>query len=258
MTGVRRARAHRFGRIAACLVLGGVCLGGSAQAQVAAGTIPSMESAGQARELQSPDRVEIGLRVEATASTAEEASREVAARVNRVLGVVKAAGIAEADTESEGPSVQALYETVRNERGQELVEKRRRTGYSAEYGLTLTTADLAGVPALLPRLAEAGALMRSVEFGLSDGRARLLALEERAVKDALDRAQRLIGAAGGKPGRILAIAAQGEDGGGLRRAAKPMAMAAPPAQDREVRLPVRPGRIALEARVSVTVEILAQ
>lgn len=258
MTALRRTVSCRVGRVAACLAFGGLLLGvsGPVQAQVASGTIPSIEATGHAREMLTPDRAEIGLRVEAAAASAEEASRELTAKVNRVLGVVKAAGIAEADTESDGPTVQAVYETVRNERGQEMVEKRRRTGYSASYGLTLTTSDLAGIPALLPRLAEAGALMNAVEFGLSDARSRLLALEERAVKEALDRARRLIDAAGAKPGRILAIATPNEDGGGLRRAAKPMAMAAAPAQDREVRLPVRPGRIALDARVSVTVEIV--
>ncbi|WP_375410170.1 SIMPL domain-containing protein [uncultured Methylobacterium sp.] len=248
---------HRVALLAACLALGAPILGsGPVRAQVAARAIPSIEAAGHAREMVMPDRAEIALRVEAAATSAEEASRDLAAKVNRVLGVLTAAGIPEADTESDGPTVQAVYETVRNERGQEMVEKRRRTGYSAGYGLTLTTGDLAAVPALLPRLAEAGALVRSAEFGLSDARTRVLALEERAVKEALDRARRLIGAAGAKPGRILAIATPGEDGGGLRCAAKPMAMAAAPAQDREIRLPVRPGRIALEARVSVTVEIV--
>ncbi|WP_162243313.1 SIMPL domain-containing protein [Methylobacterium sp. Leaf399] len=249
-------RATAAGRLLLCGAFLCGPLSVPVRAQVSVPPTPAMESVGQVREMLAPDRAGIALRIEATGATAEAASRSLAAKVNRVLGVVTAAGIAEADTESDGPTVQELYETVRDERGREQIEKRRRTGYSAAYGLTLTTSNLAGLPELLPRLSEAEGLVSGVEFSLSDARSRLLALEERAVKDALERAGRLIAASGARPGRILAIAIPGDEGMDMRRAGRPMKAAAP-AADREIRLPIRPGRITIEARVSVTVEIVA-
>ncbi len=222
----------------------------AARAEVAP---PSVQITGEARETRMADRATMMLRVEATAASSEEATRDLTARVNRVLPVLKAAGIAEADTESDGPMVQAVYEAVRDERSREVAEKRRRTGFSAQYGLTVMMGDLGAIPALLPRLAEAGAMVQAVNFSLKEARALQISLEERAVADALDRAKRLVAAAGAKPGRVLGIAVERGSADLPYRSARALAA---PAPEPETRLPVRPGRITVEARVGVTLEIV--
>lgn len=228
------------------------------QADAIMGTIPSIEVAGSATETRLPDSADVSLRIVARAPSVPAAIREVSARVGQVLNKLKNARIEDADIESDGPSVEAEYEIVRNQTGQRSTEQRRQNGYSASYNLTATTKDLDGLPDLLPQLAEAGALLQGVRFSLSDADARALALDEQAVRNAVDRAHRVIRASGSKPGRILKISTGDEENSEVRRASSPV-FSPTGKQDETINitLPVRPGRITIHVSRTVTVEIVA-
>jgi uncharacterized protein YggE len=214
---------------------------------------PKIEVAQFLAEERVPDRAHVAIGVRVIGDSPNKIARDLAAVANRVLDTLKQAGIADADTSSSGPSVQAVYEVVKNEKGQEITEKRRLTGYRGDYRIVAMTAALDIVPALVPKVSAAGGLVESVSFSISDRVARVRALEEKAVADGVERAGRLIRAAGAKPGRVLAIEA-------IERGAEaslPRRNVREDATPSEVLIPIRPRRETVTAEVKVTVEIIA-
>lgn len=217
--------------------------------------VPSIEVQGSAHEQVTPDLAQVTVLVEVQGKTPQELTRPLSERVNQILAVLRQMAVKDEQTQSNGPNIDVIYERVLNDQGREIIEKRRQTGVRASYQLTITTAALDMLPQMLPKLGESGGLVQGVDFQISDREQRQRVLEERAVRDGVERAKRLIQAAGVKPGRLLEIT---RDMSGPGQADLPSRRLTPGKETTVTApLPVRPGRIDLQDEVTIVMEMLS-
>lgn len=217
--------------------------------------VPKLEITGRATEQRTPDRARVSLRVQASGPTSEGVSREVAVAARRVADAIKSGGIDDAETSSDGPTVSPVYETTRDGQGRVTRERPRLVGYTGVYSLGINTGSLDALEALVPSIGAAGGLVQGFTFFTSDPVARNRELELRAIAEGVERAGRLIRAAGGRPGRVLSIESGPDSDDELpshRKSPAPVSVSVP----RPVTIPVRPGKETATATAKLIIEIL--
>jgi uncharacterized protein YggE len=204
---------------------------------------------GSAKIQRKPDLARIYALVEVRHDTVAQVTGEIGKKARALLANLVQAGLAENEISSDGPNVEARFEKVIDGSGREIIEKRRPAGFQGRYVLTIKAAQLDAVPKLLTQIADAGAMVRSVDFQVADTEEIYQQLEERAVADALSRARRLIAASGSKPGRVLSITAPNDAAasGPARSAVSAVAT-----------IPIMPPSLTMERSMQVQVEILPQ
>lgn len=229
-------------------------MSGSAIAQEAKPftNIPTIHATAIARQSVAPDEFTLDLLTMSDGPTSEAALATISPKIDKLLEAIKKAGIDDLETESPGPSTEALFRHYYDEKGREISEKREAIGYRAYYRITIKSKKLDRPGIILSAAAAAGATVNGLTFDISSRQQISRNLELVAVKDAVDRAHAMIAAAGAKPGRVLEIDPPDlYDPGAAadlnRPAIKPL---------RDVSYSIRPGMIDLEERHQVTVEIL--
>lgn len=197
-------------------------------------------SAGVSR---APDMLRLTAAVVTTAPGAAEAMAANAARMNAVLAALKGAGVAAADLQTTGLSLSPQYRYVQD-------QPPVLTGYQARNAIALRTTRLAAAGQLVDAAVKAGANeVQGPDFLLADPDAALDGARVAAIAKARARAELYARAAGLRVKRITSI---GEGGSAPNPGPQPMMrlMAADAAPT-----PVQPGRLDLEAQVTVNFEL---
>lgn len=190
-----------------------------------------------------PDMATLNLGVTNEARLAGEALRLTSDAVAAVLAQLNAAGIAPRDMQTQGVSVQPVW----NRRNADN-EPPRITGFVARNSLTVRVRDLDALGGILDRVVQDGAnTFNGLQFSLQDPEPAMAAARQDAVRDAIAKAEQLAEAAGVVLGPVQSIS---ENGGGGRPVMMEMASARM-ASD----VPVAAGEVSLTARVSMVFEI---
>jgi uncharacterized protein YggE len=185
-----------------------------------------------------PDEAQMSFGVQTEAVTSREALARNSAQMERVLGALEAAGIAEKDVQTQDVSIWPKYDSTGE----------RAAGYTARNSVTVTIHELGKAGAVIDAATRAGANEVSGPMLSSSGRERLEAKAlAAAVDNARQKAESLAKAAGVGLGRVTAMV----EGGGSP--APVMLEAARASADKPV--PIQPGQEEVQATVTVTFSI---
>ena len=165
------------------------------------GTVLELVAEGSARRV--PDVATIQAGVVSQAATAQEAMRDNAARMARVLAALRKAGIAERDIQTASVSLSPQY---RHQENQPPVI----TGYQASNQLSVRFRDIALSGTILDTLVREGANnINGPDLGLDKPEAALDQARTDAVAKARARANLYAQAAGLRVERILSLSESG-------------------------------------------------
>jgi uncharacterized protein YggE len=182
-----------------------------------------------------PDEAEAGFGASATAATAPAARAASDRLLRRVIAALKARGIAAADIQTEQIS---LYPSF-GPKGNKVV------GYVASNSVTVHIRDLDDLGAIISAAVAAGANQTS---GPSLASSEQQELYRRALKaavaDARSRAEAIASASDATLGEIRTVS---ESSSGA-----PIPLEAKAAADRSAAAPIEPGKVKVEAQVTVT------
>lgn len=200
---------------------------------------------GEARIPALPDMATIRLGVVTEDRSADRALTANSDRMRAVLGQMEALGIAPRDLQTSDLSLNPIYEPGQDFRGQ----ARRIVGYRAQNSLTVRVRDLSRLGEVLDAGVSDGAnQFGGLVFGLQAPDLVEKSAREAAMRDALDRAETLAGAAGVSLGPIRTISEQGGFRGPQMMRAE-MAMA-------DSAVPVASGELTVTASVSLEIELV--
>ncbi len=216
--------------LAAAVLLAGAMLSrsGNAGAQEAAVAPGKISVTGSATATATPDRSRIDLSVSVLADTAAEAIAQANAAANRVVTAVRSVGVAAADLQTTGISLNAEYDW--RESGRVLL------GYRFRNALAVTVRDIDTTGAILDAATAAGGDPLSVDgiqFTVSNTAALEASVRLAAIDDALAKAQAMTERAGVTLGRAVLI----QEAGG----ATPLPFQAAPTADGVLATPVFTG-----------------
>lgn len=177
-----------------------LCAGGAMRAAAAVpGTITVT---GTGVVSGTPDELQLSLEANAQAASVSAALHNVNQAMTAVLGALTADGVATADQQTSGMSVQPQYS-----------QQDTITGYTVSESLTAELHDLAKAGQTITDAADAGGnavRVDGVSLDLTDQQARLMAkARAEAIIDARDQAEQYTKAAGMRLGRVLSISAAG-------------------------------------------------
>jgi uncharacterized protein YggE len=239
-----KSKALGFSILWVGLITVGMAGGAAAQAP---GTI-RVHGSGEVEVM--PDEASIAFAVETFAATAEEAGRENAEVMDRVISALMAAGVPREDIETRNYSLRPEYV-----HDQQRDEPRIR-GYRASNQVILTTRNLDSVGEFIDVALGAGAnRMDQVSFGLSDDReARAAALRD-AVSNARTSAEAIASSLSVTLGAVMdasttAMPEPRQVAYSMRMESADMAMAAP--------TPIQPGEQTVRAQVFLVYSIGAR
>ena len=201
-------------------------------------TTLNLSAYGEARI--APDMATISLGVETTDPTAAGAMRANAERMARVVGALKAAGIADRDLQTSTLSLSPQYVYEQN-------RPHRLTGYQASNQLTVTVTDLTRLGAVADAVVGAGATnVGQISFGLANPVSAENTARIAAVKALEDKAALYAQAVGYRINRLVNLS---EGGGYTPGPPRPMPMMAMRAEA-AVATPVEAGD--LKVRIDIT------
>ncbi|MEO0999725.1 MAG: SIMPL domain-containing protein [Pseudomonadota bacterium] len=200
---------------------------------------PHMVVTGVGEVSAAPDMALVTVAVETEDRAAAEALRENSTEMAKLFEVVEAAGIAPADRQTRGLSLQTLYDNTDRSRP-------RIVGYRVRNTLSLRVRDLESLGGLLDTLVETGAnRVEGIRFAFQDDAALIDAARRAAVADARAKATLYAEAAGVALGPILRIS----EAGAARPQPVMMERAALAAAPMDV--PVAGGELTLSAQVTI-------
>ncbi|MFT3755643.1 MAG: SIMPL domain-containing protein [Pseudoxanthomonas sp.] len=231
--------------LALSLVPGTFAMSAHAQNTVATpdGTLLNVSARAEARRI--PDVATISAGVVAQASDGNTAMRQNAAQMAKVMDAIKAAGIAEKDTQTSGISLNPQYHYEQN-------QPPKITGYEARNSVSLKVRDIPKLGKVLDALAASGANdINGPSFGIDQpepvqDEARLAALQK-----AQARAETYAKALNLRVRRIVSIDESGS--GGLPRPVPMMAMKAMSADAEATQ--VSPGESVVSVSLNVVFEL---
>jgi hypothetical protein len=157
-----------------------------------------------------PDLAVLRMGVQATAATVAEARRQAAEAMAVIEQAAKDKGLADEDrqTISFGIGPEYRYMEADATRRRPGAERKVRVGYTVSQTQSIKLRDLPAVGAIIDHLAEAGGdavRMHGLEFGIENPKAHMATLRERAVADALAKAEHLASLVGVAVGELLYI-----------------------------------------------------
>ena len=160
---------------------------------------PGVITGGDATVSKRPDIAYINVGVEAQASSASQAQRDLATLANKLIAKAKSLGIPDKEINTSGYSVGPIYSN----------DGRNITGYQAGISLNLKWHNVDNVGTALDGLVQQGGATRiSVSFGLNDPKAAQAEARSQAIADAKSRATAMAKAAGVQLGQVLRITDQ--------------------------------------------------
>jgi uncharacterized protein YggE len=200
---------------------------------------------GQSSALVANDAARLTLGVTATRPTAKGALDAASRRMQRVIGSVKAGGVAAADIRTQTISVSRLVVRLKGGRT-------RGRGYRATQSIRVVVRDIDRTGVIVQRAVGAGATRVSgPDFFVSNASPSYREALALAFDDAKAAAQVLAERAGAQLGQVLSI----EESTDSEPVPEPRAAAPVPATDAPAP-PVQAGESRLEASVSVVFELI--
>ena len=161
---------------------------------------PGVITGGDATVSKRPDIAYINVGVEAQASSASQAQKDLATLANKLIAKAKSLGIPDKEINTSGYSVGPIYSPD----GRAVI-----TGYQAGESLNLKWHNVDNVGTALDGLVQQGGATRiSVSFGLNDPKAAQAEARSQAIADAKSRATAMAKAAGVQLGQVLRITDQ--------------------------------------------------
>lgn len=191
-----------------------------------------------------PDQAVVGTGVQTRASTATQAMRENAAKMERLIATLAKSGIAKKDIQTSGINLSAQYD-YSNRDGQPSAP--RFIGYEASNQLTIKLRDIKKVGPLLDTLVEAGATnVNGPTFSIEDPTPMLAQARAAAMKSARAQADFYAQAAGYRSARLLTISESNSGGN------PPMPMMTQRFKaDSAAATPVEPGQVGSSVTLTV-------
>ncbi len=160
---------------------------------------PGVITGGDATVSKRPDIAYINVGVEAQASSASQAQKDLATLANKLIAKAKSLGIPDKEINTSGYSVGPIYSN----------DGRNITGYQAGLSLNLKWHNVDNVGTALDGLVQQGGATRiSVSFGLNDPKAAQAEARSQAIADAKSRATAMAKAAGVQLGQVVRITDQ--------------------------------------------------
>lgn len=203
---------------------------------------------GEGRATAVPDEATISLAVAREAETASEALRATSEAMAEVLAAMREAGLEDRDLRTSEVSISPVYE--RDDGTRPGRTRPTIVGYVARNGLSVRVRDLDLLGTVLDRSVALGANEGGwLSFGNSDAEALRAEARVAAVRDAVDKAEAMAGAAGVELGRLVTL-----EEGGTATPRAPMMEARMMAAD-AAPVPIAAGESVIVQRVSATFEI---
>lgn len=200
---------------------------------------------GEGEVTAKPDMATIFLGVVSQGATAREAMSANNARMQKVIGGLKNAGIADKDLQTSGLNVSPRY-TQPKEGGDA-----RITGYDVQNQVTARVRDLSKLGNILDQVVSLGAnSMNGISFSFAEPKALVNEARRKAMADAKARAELYADAAGVGLGKVQAISENG-----YSRPPMPMYAARDMMMKAESSVPMEAGESALTANVTVVYAI---
>ena len=157
---------------------------------------PAVLTSGDAIVSKKPDLAIVGAGIESQQSTAAAAQSDLASKTAKLVGRIKALGVADKDLGTTGYWVGPVYSST----GQTI------TAYRASQQLQIKWHNVDTVGKTLDAIVqEGGATNISVSFGLADPKAAQAEARSLAIGDARSKAQAMASAAGVKLGQVIRI-----------------------------------------------------
>ncbi|MFG1480421.1 SIMPL domain-containing protein [Xanthobacter sp. V4C-4] len=199
--------------------------------------------AGEARISVVPDAAVLTTGVVSAGKTADEALAANSKAVSALIETIKAAGVEPRDIATSSFSLQPQYATGQGAQR----EAPRLVGFEVRNSVRVTVRDLAALGPLLDKMVQAGANQASgLAFTVSN-RAKLEQdARVAAVKDAMDQAAVVAGAAGLRLVRIVSITPEADGSGPIM----PVPMFAK-ADAARMAVPVEAGEVEVRGRASI-------
>lgn len=214
----------------------------SAMAQNENQPLHTIEVSGVGQVEAVPDKAIARLGVQTEADTARAALTGNSENMTAVISATVEMGIEEADIQTQGLSLQPVYESATT------TETRELTGYRARNVVQITVNDLSELGELLDTAVAAGGnTIDGIQFEVSDRAALETAARETAMQDAQQKAAQLAQLAGAELGPVHAIT---ETGG-----ASPVTASYGREEALAAAVPVQPGTQFIQTSVQVIWEI---
>lgn len=205
-----------------------------------------------------PDEATISVGVTSRAPTAKAALTKNQAEMEKVMAVIRAAGIPDRHVQTDGVSLGAdyRYETVGG------IGEQRLIGYQAGNTVRIKTADIARLPDLLDKLASAGANnIYGPSFAIADPLPIRAQAKKRAMERGLAEAREFARNAGFGDVQLLSVqdsvSYRGTDivvTGGLRQMSAPPPP--PPSPERGGVAGISPGQIETGVTLSLVYRMI--
>ncbi len=195
-----------------------------------------------------PDIAIVSSGVVTIGTTADQAMKDNAAKMNAVFAAIKKANIAEKDVQTSGMSLNPQYTYEQN-------KPPKIVNYQANNNITIKIRDMRNIGPVLDALVAQGAnQINGPSFSVDNTDALMDMARKEAVKKAHERAQLYAPAAGLKVKRIVSMS----EAGGF--APQPMVMMAARKMEMAVAdaaapTPVATGEVAMSVTVNVTYEL---
>ncbi len=237
--------------LAAALALGATAMTASAQnaplpgshAVPAAGTLLSVSAQAEARRV--PDVATLSAGVVTRAGDANAAMRANAEQMDKVMAAIRAAGIAERDTQTSGVNLNPDYRYEEN-------KAPVITGYQASNTVSIKVRDLSRLGKVLDALVASGAnQINGPSFEIDEPEAVYDEARQAALKKAQARARMYAEALGLQVRRIVSIS----EGGGFRPPVPMPMMAMARGRAEAADTAISPGETALSANLDVVFEL---
>jgi hypothetical protein len=214
----------------------------------------TLDITANAKVKRAPDTAHITAGVQEEADTAVAAMQAQADAMTSMMQALKAAGIADKDMQTSNISLNPVYDYV-----EETDTSGRRSGkqvlrgYSASNQLTVKVTDLDTLGETLDSLVAAGGNRFSgLSFSLDDPSGAQDEARQKAVADAMARAELYADAVGMKVARIVGIS----ESGGFEQTPMPMGRMAAMAESADMSsTPISGGEITYSAQVSIRFEL---
>ena len=166
---------------------------------------PRINVTGEGVVYLAPDIATLQLGVLSEADTARDALSSNNKQMAAVIASMKEGGIAEKDLQTSGFSIQPRYVYDNPKQGEEQ-KPPRIVGYTVSNNLSVKIRDLKKVGEVLDRSVTLGINNGgNIQFGNDDPGEAISKARASAMKDAKDRAEVLLSAAGAKLGKIIEI-----------------------------------------------------
>ncbi len=157
---------------------------------------------GEGKVWATPDTVRLSLGIEAEAKSVAQAQKDAAEAMNRVIKALRDKGVAEKDIQTQRFSIQPVRRWIEKENREEII------AYRVTNIVVAKIRDIEKTGSIIDAVAEAGGdltRVNDISFAVDDPTQLYNQAREKAMQDAMSKAQQLARVANVKLGRPLYI-----------------------------------------------------